>query len=163
MIRALQLTIFAILGIAVVGCGSGDNEPVPDELVFYSLAGNDRDEDIVPQDKEQFHGILVLGKTTIADADKRRKIMKSLAVGIANSSGPKAACFWPRHGIRTVEGGQTIDYVICFECTQFERFVGGEKTLDFIAKFPEAEFDQLLTEAGLPIAPKGRFPLGKKP
>lgn len=27
-----------------------------------------------------------------------------------------AACFDPRHGVRAVHGGHTVDLVICFEC-----------------------------------------------
>jgi hypothetical protein len=59
----------------------------------------------------------VLGKVEITDAEQRHAIMAAVMDGISKG-GSVTNCFWPRHAIRAVVAGKTIDYVICFHCNQ---------------------------------------------
>src|SRR5262245_65277714 len=63
-----------------------------------------------------YFGWKVLGKTTVKDADTRKRIVEALLKGIESSDGNGARCFDPRHGISAKHEGQTVDLVICFEC-----------------------------------------------
>lgn len=55
------------------------------------------------------------------------------------------ACFNPRHVLRTVNGNDTIDYVICFECSAVE-VCRGSRTLSkhLITSSAEPLLDSLL-------------------
>ena len=95
----------------------------------------------------------MLGKVEIIDAGKRREIIDALKQGLAQSDGKIAACFWPRHAIRTVEKGRTTDYVICFECYQLAIHDGTDRRVKPVTREPQAVFNKQLTEAGIPLAP----------
>ena len=76
----------------------------------------------------------------------------NLAVAKGDKRGP-AACFWPRHGIRTVYEGQITDYVICFECLAVHVHSGGEKTFFVISEDPRSIFNEYLAEAAISVFP----------
>ncbi len=142
----------------VAGCARRPFPPVvvPSQLTLYSLDGRDG---LTPEElaraSERFHNFPVLGKVEVASAETRRELMAALRDGIAASDGTAAKCFWPRHGLRTVEKGETIDYVICFQCLQLMEY-RGEKSLDrTTTRDPEPVFDRPLKQAGVPLAPKG--------
>lgn len=64
-----------------------------------------------------------------------------------------AACFNPRHGLRAVHAGHTVDLVICFECLTLEVFADGAHVQwGDLARTQEAEFSALYEAAGLAIA-----------
>jgi hypothetical protein len=67
--------------------------------------------------KEYFHEYVVLGKTEIRDQKQRAELLRALYKGIADWDGRAAACFIPRHGISATLAGETVDLVICFECS----------------------------------------------
>jgi len=106
------------------------------------------------QTEEIFHHFPVLGKLEIATAEQRIHVLNTLNDAIEKSDGTMNKCFWPRHGIRTVENGKTIDYVICFECLQLKIHEGSKETRKAIVRNPEDEWNQILTAAGITIAPK---------
>src|SRR5215471_6799008 len=82
-----------------------------------------------------FHGYAVLGKTVVKDADVRKKMIASLYKAIAENDGTAADCFVPRHGIRATHKAQSVDVLSCV---------------------PEALFDKVLKEAGVPLAQLSR-------
>jgi hypothetical protein len=144
-----------LVAAVMVGCG---RDPVlglgvPEQLYLYSLDGRYFEPGQEPKTAEKFHGVPVLGKVEITDPEKRREIVAALKDGVARSDGKTAGCFWPRHGLRVVEKGQTLDYVICFECLQLEVHAGGSKKTKPTTWAPQAVFNKHLKEAGLPLAP----------
>lgn len=116
-------------------------------LELYSLDPS-RQEDVP---KDNFHDWKVLGKTNIAHAEQRKQLISALQNGVAESFGAAAACFNPRHGIRAVHEGKTVDLVICFECFQVQIFVGEEQDSVLLTDSPQPAFDKLLTDAGVPL------------
>lgn len=102
-------------------------------------------------EKEAFHGFGVLGKTEVAEAKKRASLIAALDDGIARAQ-ESAACFNPRHGIRVVRDKKTVELVICFECMNFYVYANGNKSGGGISRDPQALFDRVLAEAGVPVA-----------
>jgi hypothetical protein len=126
-------------------------------MTLYSVDGRDS---LSPEDRarasELFHGFPVLGKSPIADARQRTRLLDALRDGVARSDGALAKCFWPRHGLRVVgEGGETVDFVICFQCLQLAEWRGEAASTIATTRGPQPVFDKALTDAGLPLAPDG--------
>jgi hypothetical protein len=66
-------------------------------------------------------------------------------------------CFNPRHGIRVTHDDQTIDFVICFECSQIQVWRDDQFLTTFIVGHsPEGVFNQALRDAGLTLSPKSQ-------
>jgi hypothetical protein len=63
-----------------------------------------------------------------------------------------AKCFWPRHAVRVVDKGQTVDYVICFQCDQLRVHEGSSTRVKPITSEPQPVFNKHLKEAGIPLA-----------
>jgi len=145
----------SIIGAAFIGCGSGSvaNLEVPDQLTLYSIDGRDFEPGKEPKVEEKFHGYPVLGKIEVKDLEKRKEIIATLKQGMARSDGKMAKCFWPRHAIRAVEKGRTIDCVICFECYQLEVHEGRSKSVKPITREPQEVFNRHLKQADIPLAP----------
>ena len=57
--------------------------------------------------KGSFHGYKVLAKTGVKDTKTRQRLISALLQGMRENSGNLAACFNPRHGIRS-DGEQTF-------------------------------------------------------
>ncbi len=124
-----RFTILGLLCLAallpVCGCaGKAPNVKTPDRLTLYSIKTETTDAD---EGNGRFHNYPILGKVEIADAGQRREIMTALVEGIAKGGVP-GACFWPRHAIQTITDGKTVDYVICFHCSQIEVYGDNPKT-----------------------------------
>lgn len=153
--RFLAQLAWVFVTAAIAGCG-GDSAPgldAPEQLTLYSIDGRDFEPGQEPKTEEEFHGYPVLGKLEITDADKRREIIDALKQGLDQKDVKPAACFWPRHAIRTIESGQTTDYVICFECYQLAIHKGTERHGKPVSREPMALFNKHLTEAKIPLAP----------
>lgn len=102
-----------------------------------------------------FHGYKVLGRTQITDPATRRKLYDALQTGASWNLTGTAKCFDPRHAIRVTAVDSTTDLLICFECLQVEVHSGAAQETKFIVnQKPEAVFDQVLQDAGVPLAPK---------
>ena len=140
---------------AFVGCRSDPVAGVstPDQLTLYSINGLVPVRGKVPEGEDEFHGFPVLGKVEITDAAKRKEIMAALKEGVTRSDGNMAKCFWPRHAIRAVEKGRTVDYVICFKCYQLEVHEGSTMNLKPVTREPQLVFNKLLNEAGISLTP----------
>jgi hypothetical protein len=108
-----------------------------------------------PEPAHAFHDWKVLGRVTVLNSWTQGKIIRAVKKGIADSDGSVAACFNPRHGIRAVRGEHTADLVLCFECNQIYVYLDGEKkTTVLTAKTGQPALDAVLTDAGVPLAPK---------
>jgi hypothetical protein len=156
-IRVPVLLGYVVGTFALCGCGRGSvaGLDAPEQLILYSIDGRDFRPGEEPKVEEKFHGYPVLGKVEITDADKRHEIATALKDGLAQSDGKMAKCFWPRHGIRVVEKGRTIEYVICFECYQLVAHEGDSQSVKPVTRDPQSVFDRHLTAAGIPLAPPG--------
>lgn len=152
-----MLRMITVLGLIVILSGC-DNSPLaklesPEKLTLYSLDFRDPPQRI--KSAETFRDYPVFGKVEILDPAKRKEIITRLKAAVRQGNNDKMAkCFWPRHGIRAVENGQTVDYVICFECNRFEEFVNEEKLRHKAIGYTDASvFNDPLKDAGVPIVP----------
>jgi len=154
-IRFLVPACYVVISVAFAGCGGGSvlNLDAPEQLTLYSIDGRDFKQGEEPKTEEKFHGYPVLGKVEITDVDRRKEIVAALKKGMARSDGKMAKCFWPRHAIRAVEKGRTIDCVICFECYQLEVHEGNSKSVKPTTREPQEVFNRHLKQAGVPLAP----------
>jgi hypothetical protein len=138
----------------------------PDELTLYSIDGpamhvGDEERAKMQIQGEQIHGYPVLGKVVIQEDAKRREIISDIKHAMRF---PEAEhkCFIPRHLIRAVKNGETIDAVICFECRGYSGYLEG-RPLGWgkIAAWPQAKLDKILSDASVPLAKK-LWPLPRK-
>jgi hypothetical protein len=154
-IRFASLTFCVLIVVIAFGCGTDSVSfiQVPEKLTLYSIDGTAIGPNAKKDAEEYFHDFPVLGKVKINEPEKRKEIISALKRGIARSDGMAAKCFWPRHGIRAVQDGKTIDYVICFECYQLEAYLDSETKGLTTTREPQKVFNRHLREAGIPMAP----------
>lgn len=127
-----------------------------DDFVLYSLYPariKEIEEQKKQVGKEFFHDFMVLGKTEVGAREVRERLLNALFKGISESDGSIAMCFSPRHGIRAVLNGETVDLIICFECLQIETHAAAGKSV-LTSASPEPVLDHVLKEAGVELAPK---------
>jgi hypothetical protein len=153
----------ALLVLSLTGAARAADKPSSKDLKalfekaeaveLYSLdPGADVKE--APDAKHGFHGWKILGKTTVKDAKTRKKIVAAMYQGLEASDGTAAKCFNPRHGIRVMADGKTVDVVICFECLQVQFHVGDASKTETTTDTPQKVFDEVLRDAGVPLAVK---------
>jgi hypothetical protein len=91
----------------------------------------------------------------ITDPSKRKELIAALKDGVARRPEFGMKCFWPRHGIRAVEKGRVVEYVICFQCNNFDEYrEGTPRRGGTINGDVRPTFDAPLLEASIPIAPR---------
>lgn len=97
-----------------------------------------------------FHGWPILVETPL-DADRRRAALAAIDRAIAEKNAQlrarrrsDAACFNPRHGVRAVRGGKTVELVICFECLKMDVHAGGPPRRVGITEAGQPGLDALL-------------------
>ena len=142
--------LWLTLVVALTGCSRARQDvKTPDQMTLYSV---NVQEDLPDVGNGRFHEFPVLGKIEITDANQRHEIMAAVMDGISDGGTP-AACFWPRHAIRTVVDGKTIDYVICFHCSQIGIWDGEHR---YVAMSRDAMpvLDKYLKAASIPQAPE---------
>jgi hypothetical protein len=158
-------SVFVPLLALLLATTPASADTIPDQLrailekaehfELFSLNPTDPLSENKKEPKETFHGWEVLGKTTVKDAETRKKLVDAFEKGVADNKGPHANCFDPRHGIRVTHDGKTADFVICFECRHVHAIVGDQPAKAFlITDSPEAAFDSVLKEAKVFLAPK---------
>ena len=147
--------IVMLLFATLVGCGADPLQGVdsPEALTLYSIDGRDFEPGQEPETKEKFLSYPVLGKLEITDAEERKEIIAALKNGITDSDGTMAKCFWPRHAIRASQNGETIDYVICFECYQLEIHSNGASKTEPTTRKPQIVLNRRLKNSNIPLAP----------
>lgn len=160
-----RLTLPAAFGLVLLaGCGgtpAGGLPADPDQLVVYSLDGPAHfksEGELTPEQAkgEVLHGYPVLGKVDVADPARRREVVAAVAAAV-RGAGTQAKCFNPRHAVRTVAAGVTVDVVICFECGNYQGYRNGTRApgpTPGISSAANPLLDQLLTDAGVSLAPK---------
>jgi hypothetical protein len=151
---------YGIVLFALVAGASLHADTIPNELQamlekaeqfeLLSLSPDPRQK----EGKDTFHDWKVLGKTTVKDADARKKLVAAFKKGVEENKGIAAKCFNPRHGIRVTHDGKTADFVICFECYQVKAFAGDQKSDFLITNSPQSAFDAVLKEAKVPLPEK---------
>lgn len=81
-------------------------------------------------------------------------LIAALAAGIDFKYGLHPVdCFNPRHGIHVIRDGETIDFLICFECYSLEMYVDDKyDKSQFLGN--QKPFDSVLKDAKVPLATK---------
>lgn len=134
----------------------------PDQLILYSIDGPSyfKNEGQLTPDQvkgEMLHGYPVLGKVEITDSEQRRAVVSGIREAVRNNTEPEAKCFIPRHAIRSVKAGETVDLVICFECHNYEGYRQDKKSplgTRRIGSSARTLLDKTLTDVGVPLAAK---------
>jgi hypothetical protein len=131
----------------------------PDEVTLFSTDGRrernplDRDK---PTDKEFLYHFPVLGRVSITDPELRRRVVAAVKHDLDDSSDPEGhLCFFPRHVLRVVKGGRTIDLVICFQCNSYRVYADGKPASDKsppVGKSSQDLLNKILADAGVPLA-----------
>lgn len=112
-----------------------------------------------------FHGHGIIGQVALS-GEARAKLLASFYDGFTLPYSPPRAdgrtdlkqiglgCFNPRHGIRAVSGGKTVDLLICFECRHVEVYENGKLIMrrDPGTDAAKLYFDRVLTQARVPLA-----------
>ena len=126
-----------------------------DTITLYSIDGNKQpgSPGYPGGAAELFHGWPVLGKANVDQVDDQKKLREALNRGIEGNDGMVAGCFIPRHGIRSVKGPHTTDYVICFECMQIEVHENGKVSQLLTTASPRKTFDDFFKKMNVPLAP----------
>jgi hypothetical protein len=159
MARSMVCTAVVLMSLAQAGCNRlSFGEPV-ESMTLYSLDGiHEVDEwDKKPRGEEKakgelFHRFPVLGKTEITSAADRSAILAAVKKGIAKSNGREDKCFYPRHGLRLVQNGRHIEFVICFQCEQLDEYTDGQRVNKPTADAASGLLNEQLTKAHIPIA-----------
>lgn len=101
---------------------------------------------------ERLRGYGVLGKAAIDDAAKRRRLVEAVYEGLKGEGAGPAQCFWPRHGLRFVKGSETVELLICFECTWVYVYAPGaeHETRLLFGAGVKPVFDSILKPLKLP-------------
>ena len=154
---AMSLTtrLFAfLLAVVFAGC---QNEPrrnldSVESLTLYSIDGTEASMGQESAAGETFRGYPLLGQIDITASQSRQEIADAINSSISQSDGLVAACFWPRHALRVRAQGQTIDYVVCFQCRQLEVYEGKSRTMIPIETTAEPVLNRWLEQAGIPLA-----------
>lgn len=157
MVIGLVLLIAAGIGVYLWRSTGGIPDD-PDQIILFSIDGMQSGE-VNPKrtlqaGQELLFDYPVLGKIEIGDPDLRRKVISAIKADIrSGANGSK--CFWPRHVLRVVKGGKTIDLVICFECHNFELHKNGEPhrgNTPPIGESSKTLLNEILTDAAITIA-----------
>ena len=114
-----------------------------DRMILYSLDPNG----FV---KKGFHRYAIIGQTEIKSRKVRADLVAHFYDGMEEKIYP-AGCFEPHHAIRAIKENKTVDLLICFACSGVEIYYGELYSKTHVAKTPQAFYDAVLTEAGVPL------------
>ena len=134
-----KLYVFA-LSVLLAGCSSDNSisnqssAPIPQAeglFTLFSLDGDRYPGDHVPEGTKLLHGWPILKTCSIQDSATRKKLFTALDEGIAElgtvSGEMQIDCFNPRHAIRVETNAITVDYMICFQCQNYDIWEGDKK------------------------------------
>jgi len=151
----LALSIVAVtIGTWLIVRGSDPLSRIENanQVILYSIRGDAYRYTKNVKFDDELHGYPVLGKVQIKEATKRRAIADALKSAVNSASGEVYGCFWPRHAVRVVSKGRTVDYLICFECEWVYVYEGSSENKTHANKRSQPDFDKWLEEAGLTLA-----------
>lgn len=150
------LTVATVV-LAVVLWPSSHPELDPDlaeRVTLYSIDFRE-DGERLPGTGEIVHGYPVLGKVEVTDVEQRRQLLNALESAITQWGVDTHACFFPRHVLQVEQGGRTTDYVICFQCYNYQKWVDEQHVTSSTTGDSAAPlFNQLLEDVQIPIVPK---------
>lgn len=107
-----------------------------------------------PLTPSMFHGYRILGQTEIKNEEIQEHIRAIYDDGISDNHF-SAACFSPKHGIRTAKNGQILDIVICFHCSLAKMYLNNEEVAGYhFGSVHQPDFDAVLTDANVPLPHK---------
>jgi hypothetical protein len=148
------VTLATICCACLLGCQDPDLSIPIDSMTVYSLDGrNEWGRDPKPPPAKMFHEHPVLGKVDIASPKDRTAILAAIKKGIVKG-GEGAKCFFPRHGVKFTQAGKTMEYVICFECSEFELYMDGVRSHEYTESTADTAhqiLDEHLAGAGIPL------------
>ena len=120
------------------------------QLRIYAL-DPDRTAGVDAQEFELLRSWRTLGDALVRD-EERDELLSLLYGGIVLSDGAMARCFLPRHAIRAMHRGNTLDLLICFECSTLQVWMNDEHlTSAPIHAGVEPAFSRAFREQGLRI------------
>lgn len=149
---------FLSISIWLLGCSSNpqqSNEPgtidprTEGAFTFHQIDGDSYPGDPVPEGAVMMYHWPILKSCSIESTEQRREMFKALDDGIAeagrSSSDLMPDCFNPRHAIRVDHEGVQTDWLICFQCRNYEiredgRVVGGGA----LSNTPRKLFNEIL-------------------
>ena len=97
----------------------------------------------------------MLGKIEIPRNQDRTNLVSVLRKSLGQDINPAIfACFNPRHGIRATQGSNSLDLLICFECSQVYSF--SDRATNYLWLEADAEsvavFDKVLKKSSIAVA-----------
>jgi hypothetical protein len=97
---------------------------------------------------QNFHGHMVTDRAVVSDPAARQRIIDIIERGVRTGF-TQAKCFQPHHGVHAVRFGQTVDLVICYECSNIEIHEGGVERPMIATGNVQADLDAELAKIGV--------------
>jgi hypothetical protein len=144
----LRLAAIASL-VATFAAGCGNSEKAVDAMTLYSLDGYYVSDEGKVWTGEKFHGFPVLAKTQIESASDRVAILTAIKQGITKYNGATVLCFWPHHGVSFLQNGKRVDYLLCFHCSNLQRYADGADEFKPTNNSAETVLDAHLAKVGI--------------
>ncbi len=160
-----RLILCVVCALGLAGCAPAPRSAVPphdvshlaaaERLTVYALDPKSGPESwhSRPEVGGTFHGYRVLGAAEVGPGPERARLLEAFQDGLNRGPAGGAACFFPRHGLRAVVGGEPADYLICFECSWVHAYVSGAPSSLTISAAPQAAFNGCLEARGVPLPP----------
>jgi hypothetical protein len=126
------------------------------EAEIYSLEPYDSAVD-EEADSSRLHGYLVLGKTAL-DPVSSRAAVAEFETAVANWNGLVAACFDPRHGLRTKSNGHTFDFLLCYDCNGLAVYRDGTLLTSIGVTGSPRVLNEMMEALGLVLSETGYEP-----
>ena len=134
-----------------------------DEFALFSL---DPEPDFEHKSTNAFVNHAVLGQIKIITMTTRTSLVAALDEGIGGMGNGLALlpdCFNPRHGVRARKNGETVEFLICFECEQIEVYSSkGTNWFFRTTRNPAAVFNRVHRRVGLPNPGRTRRHFGPR-
>ena len=97
-----------------------------------------------------------MGKCQITDNKAKSELISAYYDGITGNNF-QGACFNPRHGIRAIKDGKSLDLVICFGCGHVQVIDGkSEKYIGIGGIYAKRSFNKIVADYGLPQSERGK-------
>ena len=117
-------------------------------IELYSLDPVESDK--TPPRDGGLHGWKVLGKTTLTE-NAKQELLTTVTAAIAKKANG-ARCFWPRHAVRAVHEGKTVDLVICYESSWVHVFFDKDQNPTVLTTgSAQEELNKVLRDAKVPL------------
>lgn len=88
-------------------------------------------------------GYPIRATSVVTDGEARRTLFAALREGISDDP-ESALCFYPRHGLRATIDGESIEMLICFQCSRIEVHRGTETERYSTSAVAQPLLDRLL-------------------